>query len=62
MAKPKSYQKALEELEQIIAELQVPAADIDALQTKAKRAAELLQFCQSRLRNAEAAINDLFKE
>ncbi len=57
-----SYAKALEELQQLVAQLQEEQTDIDELETRIKRAQELVAFCRQRLRNTEDRIDALFDE
>lgn len=63
MSKKKSttYEKALSELQAIVTELQEEMVSIDDLSTKSKRAAELVKFCQQKLRNTEEELKDLFE-
>lgn len=56
------YTDALQELQSIVAELQSESVDIDALSEKVKRAAELIQFCQQKLRTTETEISNLFEK
>ena len=56
-----SYTEALEELQAIVAELQAESVDIDHLSAKVKRAAELIQFCQQRLRSTEQEVKELLE-
>lgn len=56
-----NYTAALEELQSIVAELQSDSVSMDDLATKTKRAAELIHFCQQRLRTTEEEITNLFE-
>ncbi|MHC1707372.1 MAG: exodeoxyribonuclease VII small subunit [Bacteroidales bacterium] len=56
-----SYQKAYDELERIIAEIEQEKIQLDKLAVKMKRAKELLQFCREKLRDAESAIKEVEK-
>ena len=60
--KIKSYQSAMEELQTIVAQLEANAIGIDELSEKVKRAAELVQFCQEKLRTTEKEMDNLFEE
>lgn len=60
MAKKLSYEKALEELETIVEELQGELVNIDELEEKTKRAAFLIDWCRDKLTGAEKQIGDLF--
>ncbi len=64
MAKKKttiSYEKAMEELQSIISDLQSEAISIDQLSEKVKRAAELIEYCKTKLRTTEEDINNLLE-
>ena len=52
----------MEELQTIVAQLEANAIGIDELSEKIKRAAELVQFCQQKLRTTEKEMNSLFDE
>ena len=51
----------MEELQQIIGDLQDEAINIDQLSNRVKRAAELIDYCKTKLRNTEADINRLME-
>lgn len=55
------YEEALQELQQIVAELQEDQVSIDGLSDKVKRAAELIEYCRAKLRETEADIGGLFE-
>jgi exodeoxyribonuclease VII small subunit len=57
-----NYEKAYQELQGIVQELQNGQIGIDDLSTKIKRAAELIQFCKEKLRNSETELQQLFDE
>ena len=57
---PKSYQKALEELQEILRELQDEKVPIDALSDKAERAKVLIDYCSGTLRKTEERLEGLF--
>lgn len=60
MAKAKfSYQKSIDELQQIIRDLDEGEIGIDALSVKIKKAKELLSHCQDKLRATEKEIDDI---
>jgi exodeoxyribonuclease VII small subunit len=50
------YHAAKAELEKIVNELKQGTADIDSMAENVKRATELLNMCQERLRQVEANI------
>ena len=64
MAKKQSealtYEKAMTELQQIITDLQADAIGIDGLSEKVKRAAELINFCKTKLRTTKEDVDHLF--
>lgn len=62
MSKQPSYSRALAELEQIISEIEGEDIDVDILAEKIKRAAFLVNFCKTRLRNAEAEVKKVLAE
>ncbi len=57
-----SYDSALAELQEIVGQLQEQVISMDDLSEKAKRAAELVKFCQEKLRKTEEDIKGLFEE
>lgn len=54
-----TYKKAIEELESIVEDIESGDVSIDALVTKIKRANELNQFCQEKLKSVEEEVNRL---
>ncbi len=59
---PTTYEKAYEELEAIMNDLQEDRISVDELTTKVKRAAELITFCNEMLRSTEAEVNKIVKK
>jgi len=57
-----SYKSAMEELQIIVDKLESKAVDIDELTESVKRAAELVAFCQNKLRSTEKEMKTLFDE
>ncbi|MEN0048942.1 MAG: exodeoxyribonuclease VII small subunit [Bacteroidota bacterium] len=55
-----TYESALQELEEIVANMQQQTVSIDELETQSKRAAELVAFCQNKLRNVEQNLSEVF--
>ena len=51
-----TYSAAYEELENIALEMEHEAVSIDELAIRLKRAAELIAFCQLKLRNTEKEV------
>jgi len=63
MSKKKiSYDSALNELQNIVAEIEGEEIGIDELSKKVKRAAELLKFCQEKLRQTEEDVNEILSQ
>jgi len=62
MAKPKSYEEAYNELQEIERALEHHALPIDQLSKKVKRAGELLIFCRENLRRIDAELQDIFDD
>ena len=61
-AKQPTYSQALSELEQIIGEIESEDVDVDDLAEKVKRAASLIKFCRTRLRNTEEDVKKALVE
>ncbi len=53
-----TYQQSLTELQQIVSDLENEVIGVDELSEKVKRASELIQFCQQKLRSTETAIGE----
>lgn len=51
-----TYSAAYEELENIALEMENESVTIDELAIRVKRAAELIEFCQTKLRNTEKEV------
>ena len=63
MSKKKlSYDSALSELQNIVAEIEGEEISIDELSKKVKRAAELLKFCQEKLHQTEEDVNEILSQ
>ena len=54
----KSYDKAFNDLQAILEEIQSDSVSIDKLSDKIKKAKTLITFCKERLREIESEIND----
>ena len=62
MAKEKlSYQKALDEIQDIIYQIENKDIPVDELTKKIKRVSFLIAFCKKNLRETEAEINKLLE-
>jgi len=62
MSAPKDYASAQAELEELLSSLQQPSVEIDTLTEKVARAKELLEWSKQKLRNTEAAIDQLLSD
>ncbi len=54
-----TFEKAYRELQDILAQLQEETISIDDLSKKTKRAAELIEFCQDKLRKTEEELEEV---
>lgn len=59
MAKKFNYQKSLEQIQAIIAEIENDAIDVDQLSGKIKKAADLIKECKAHLRKTEKDIEEI---
>jgi exodeoxyribonuclease VII small subunit len=57
-----TYERAYEELETIMQDLQADRISVDDLTAKVKRAADLITFCNDMLRSTEAEVNKIVKK
>ena len=57
-----SYQKAFDELQEIVSKLQGDEIGLDDLSKSVKRASTLIKSCKEKLRNVEVEIDELLKE
>ena len=55
------YSDAINEIEQIVAEIESNELDIDELTEKIKRVSELLKFCKAKLRDTEEEVQKIMK-
>ena len=53
------YADALTELEEILAELEDDAVDIDVLSVRVERAAELIRVCRGRISDAQEQVESI---
>ena len=51
-----SYASAVEELDEILAELEDDSLDVDILGDRVKRASELISFCRNRITSAKTQV------
>jgi len=56
-----SYEDAIKELQETVAQLQEDEVSIDELSEKVKRAAALIAYCREKLRSTEEEIGGLFE-
>jgi len=56
-----SYSEAHEELQAILEEIKQRNIDVDKLAAKVKRARELINFCEERIKKAEMEIEEIIK-
>lgn len=56
-----SYQKAYDELQEIVSRLQNDEIGLDDLSKSVKRAGVLIQVCKEKLRNVEIEIDHMFE-
>lgn len=61
MTKTLTYEKAFSELKEISEEIDNETVSVDVLAEKVKRASELIQFCQKKLRTTEKEINSIIR-
>ncbi len=57
---PLTYETALKELQDIVAQMQDDAIGMDELSEKIKRSAELINYCREKLRAVEGEVKGLF--
>lgn len=57
-----TYEQAYAELQQILQALQEEQLSVDELSERSRRAADLIQYCQQKLRQTEAELNELFPD
>ena len=60
--KKTNYSEAIEELENIVAEIENEDISVDQLSDKVKRASELIRICRNVLFKTEAEVNSILKE
>ena len=57
-----TYEKAYEELAAIAAEIENETISVDELAIKVKRAADLITFCQTKLKSTEQDVNKIIAQ
>lgn len=56
-----TYEQAYSELKQIAEDIDNESVSVDVLAEKVKRASELIEFCQRRLKSTEKEINQIIR-
>lgn len=57
-----TYQQAFEELEQITNDIESQEVSVDDLAKKVKRAADLLEICNAKLKVTESEVNKIIEK
>jgi exodeoxyribonuclease VII small subunit len=57
-----TYEAAFQELAAIAKEIETESVSVDVLAEKVKRAAELVAFCQSKLKATESEVNKIITQ
>jgi len=57
--KGKTYQEALQELQELVKKIEDPESDLDTISHDVKKAMELVKYCQIQLRSYEENIEKL---
>ena len=56
-----SYDKAFEELQQIVRDMEEGEIGVDELSIKVKRASELIKVCKAKLSSTEEDVSEILK-
>ena len=62
MEKNLTYEAAYQELAAIAREIESESVSVDVLAEKVKRAAELITYCQTKLRSTEEEVNKIIAQ
>ncbi|MEP6260377.1 MAG: exodeoxyribonuclease VII small subunit [Gillisia sp.] len=62
MGKKITYTEAFAELQEIVTEIENEEIGIDLLESRIKRASELLKICRDKLYKTEKSVTDILKE
>lgn len=62
MARKKSYEELIEELEEILSEIESEEVSVDELSSKVKRATEIIKHCKKVLSDTETDIEEILKD
>lgn len=57
-----TYEAAYKELAEIARDIETESVSVDVLAEKVKRASELIDFCQTKLRATETEVNKIIKQ
>ena len=57
-----TYEGAMEELKEVALQIDNESVTVDVLADKVKRASELIEFCQLKLKTTETEINQIIKK
>jgi exodeoxyribonuclease VII small subunit len=57
-----TYENAYKELTEIAQAIETESVSVDVLAEKVKRASDLIEFCQTKLRATEAEVNKIIKQ
>ena len=60
--KTEGYTQAFDELQKILEAMDQGEVDVDELSEKVKRAAELIEFCQKRLKDTELQVKRVMQK
>lgn len=55
------YSEAVEELNQILADLEAERIDVDQVSVKVKKAVELIKLCRQKIENTEMEVKKIVK-
>jgi exodeoxyribonuclease VII small subunit len=56
------YSEAVDELNQILADLEAERIDVDQVSAKVKKAVELIKLCRTRIENTEMEVKTIVKD
>jgi exodeoxyribonuclease VII small subunit len=62
MSQSLNYKDALNELSEIATAIENESISVDELATKVKRAAELIDFCQTKLKSTDAEVKKILAQ
>lgn len=62
MSKKLTYSEALQELQQIVEEIESETVPVDVLAEKVKRASELIELCQAKLKSTDTEVKKILAQ